>query len=111
MYSSCYDGSIRLMDVEKEVFDMVYSSEYSIYSISQSTHDVKSLHSMWLLLTFHPVGSVLQQPMLMIKLASQVELIMRTRVWYTITIRRADGFPHSGIIYLCLVSVNFTSCD
>ncbi|KAL8502571.1 hypothetical protein ACS0TY_021637 [Phlomoides rotata] len=44
MYSSCYDGSIRLMDVEKEVFDMVYSSEYSIYSISQSTHDVKSLY-------------------------------------------------------------------
>lgn len=44
MYSSCYDGFIRLMDVEKEVFDMVYSSEYSIYSLSQSPHDVKSLY-------------------------------------------------------------------
>ncbi|KAK6151635.1 hypothetical protein DH2020_014270 [Rehmannia glutinosa] len=44
VYSSCYDGFIRLMDVEKEVFDMVYSSEYTIYSISLSPRDVKSLY-------------------------------------------------------------------
>ncbi|KAL2482769.1 DROUGHT SENSITIVE 1 [Forsythia ovata] len=44
MFSSCYDGFIRLMDVEKEAFDLVYSSEYSIHSISQSPHDRKSLY-------------------------------------------------------------------
>ncbi|KAI3446796.1 hypothetical protein Pfo_003461 [Paulownia fortunei] len=44
MYSSCYDGFIRLMDVEKEVFDMVYSSEYTIYSISLSPRHTKSLY-------------------------------------------------------------------
>lgn len=44
MFSSCYDGFIRLMDVEKEVFDLMYSSEHSVYSISQSPHDTKSLY-------------------------------------------------------------------
>ncbi|CAA2994498.1 WD repeat-containing 76 [Olea europaea subsp. europaea] len=44
MFSSCYDGFIRLMDVEKEVFDLIYSSEHSVYSISQSPHDTKSLY-------------------------------------------------------------------
>ncbi|KAG8367544.1 hypothetical protein BUALT_Bualt16G0082900 [Buddleja alternifolia] len=44
MYSSCYDGFIRLMDVEKGVFNMVYSSEYTIYSISLSPYDTRSLY-------------------------------------------------------------------
>ncbi|XP_057767121.1 uncharacterized protein LOC130987561 isoform X2 [Salvia miltiorrhiza] len=44
MYSSCYEGFIRMMDVEKGVFDMVYHSEYCIYSISLSPRDVKSLY-------------------------------------------------------------------
>lgn len=44
MYSSCYDGFIRLMDVEKEVFHMVYASEYTIYSMCQSPDDIKSLY-------------------------------------------------------------------
>ncbi|EYU31796.1 hypothetical protein MIMGU_mgv1a005064mg [Erythranthe guttata] len=44
MYTSCYDGFIRLMDVEKEIFDMVYYSDYTVYSMSQSPHDVKSLY-------------------------------------------------------------------
>ncbi|PIN11375.1 WD40 protein [Handroanthus impetiginosus] len=44
MYSSCYDGFIRLMDVEKEVFDMVYYSEYTIYTLSLCPHDTKSLY-------------------------------------------------------------------
>ncbi|KAL3824590.1 hypothetical protein ACJIZ3_020619 [Penstemon smallii] len=44
VYSSCYDGFIRLMDVEKEVFDMVHYSEDSIYSISLSPNDTKSLY-------------------------------------------------------------------
>ncbi|KAL0345671.1 UNVERIFIED_CONTAM: WD repeat-containing protein 76 [Sesamum radiatum] len=43
MYSSCYDGFIRLMDVEKEVFDMLYSTEYPIYSMSLSPRDTNSL--------------------------------------------------------------------
>ncbi|KAH6819195.1 hypothetical protein C2S51_002798 [Perilla frutescens var. frutescens] len=44
MYSSCYNGFIRSMEVEKEVFHMEYLSEYCIYSISQSSHDMKSLY-------------------------------------------------------------------
>ncbi|KAK6126940.1 hypothetical protein DH2020_039318 [Rehmannia glutinosa] len=44
MYSSCYDGFVRLMDVEKEVFDMVYCSEYTVYSMSLSPHNIKSLY-------------------------------------------------------------------
>lgn len=44
MYSSCYDGFIRMMEVEKGIFDMVYHSEYCVYSMSQSPHDIKSLY-------------------------------------------------------------------
>ncbi|GFP89118.1 WD repeat-containing protein 76 [Phtheirospermum japonicum] len=44
MYSSCYDGFIRMMDVEKEMFDMVYYSEYAIYTLALSPHDTKSLY-------------------------------------------------------------------
>lgn len=33
MYSSCYDGIIRLMDVEKEVFDMIHSTDQGIFSL------------------------------------------------------------------------------
>lgn len=33
-----------MMDVEKEVFDMVYHSEYCIYSINLNPHDIKSLY-------------------------------------------------------------------
>ncbi|KZV29617.1 hypothetical protein F511_00895 [Dorcoceras hygrometricum] len=44
LYSSCYDGFVRLLDVEKEVFDMVYASEDSIYSMSINALDNKSLY-------------------------------------------------------------------
>ncbi|CAA0819964.1 DROUGHT SENSITIVE 1 [Striga hermonthica] len=44
MYSSCYDGFIRMMDVEKEVFDLIHFSESSIFSTCLSPHDVKSLY-------------------------------------------------------------------
>ncbi|KAL6506107.1 hypothetical protein OROHE_022636 [Orobanche hederae] len=44
IYTSCYDGFIRLMDVQREVFDMVYSGEHNIYSISLGAHDEKSLY-------------------------------------------------------------------
>ncbi|KAL6541177.1 hypothetical protein OROMI_025060 [Orobanche minor] len=44
VYSSCYNGFIRMMDVEKEVFDMVCCSDYTVYSIALSPHDTKSLY-------------------------------------------------------------------
>ncbi|KAJ0256691.1 DROUGHT SENSITIVE 1 [Hirschfeldia incana] len=42
--SSSYDGLIRLMDVEKSVFDLVYSSDDAIYSLSQRANDEQSLY-------------------------------------------------------------------
>lgn len=44
MYTSCYDGFIRLMDVEKELFDSLYFSDYSIYALSQRPDDMNSLY-------------------------------------------------------------------
>ncbi|KAG6676624.1 hypothetical protein I3842_15G161200 [Carya illinoinensis] len=44
IFTSCYDGFIRLMDAEKEVFDLVYSTEDTIYSLSQRSDDVKCLY-------------------------------------------------------------------
>ncbi|KAI8570518.1 hypothetical protein RHMOL_Rhmol01G0040600 [Rhododendron molle] len=44
VYSSCYDGFLRLMDVEKEMFLLLYSSNDAIVSISQRPNDVKSLY-------------------------------------------------------------------
>ncbi|KAL6973912.1 hypothetical protein U1Q18_028097 [Sarracenia purpurea var. burkii] len=44
VYTSCYDGFIQLMDVEKEVFDLVYSSDYSIFTISQRPDDARCLY-------------------------------------------------------------------
>ncbi|KAF8103403.1 hypothetical protein N665_0188s0339 [Sinapis alba] len=43
--SSSYDGLIRLMDVEKSVFDLVYSSSGdAIFSLSQRPNDEQSLY-------------------------------------------------------------------
>ena len=44
IFTSCYLGFIRLMDVEKEIFDLVYSSEDPICSLSQRSDDVKCLY-------------------------------------------------------------------
>ncbi|WOH02770.1 hypothetical protein DCAR_0522159 [Daucus carota subsp. sativus] len=44
MFTCCYDGFIRLMDVEKEMFDLAYSGADSIYSIAQRADDVNSLY-------------------------------------------------------------------
>ena len=44
VFTSCYDGYIRLMDVEKEMFDLVHSSDYTIYSLSQRKDDMNSLY-------------------------------------------------------------------
>jgi len=42
--SSSYDGLIRLMDVEKSVFDLVYSTDEAIFSLSQRPNDEQSLY-------------------------------------------------------------------
>ncbi|KAH7569161.1 hypothetical protein JRO89_XS06G0115400 [Xanthoceras sorbifolium] len=44
IFTSSYDGFIRLMDAEKEVFNLVYSSEYSLYSLSQQPSNTNNLY-------------------------------------------------------------------
>ncbi|KAF4347548.1 hypothetical protein G4B88_012862 [Cannabis sativa] len=46
VFTSCYDGYIRLMDAEKEVFDLVYSSDdnKAIFSLSQRSNDAKCVY-------------------------------------------------------------------
>ncbi|KAL5547653.1 hypothetical protein UlMin_002884 [Ulmus minor] len=42
--TSCYNGYIWMMDAEKEVFDLIYSSDDTIFSLSQRPNDVKCLY-------------------------------------------------------------------
>ncbi|PON37196.1 Guanine nucleotide-binding protein, beta subunit [Trema orientale] len=44
VFTCCYDGYIRSMDVEKEIFDLIYSSDNTIYSFSQRSDDMKCLY-------------------------------------------------------------------
>ncbi|KAA8535293.1 hypothetical protein F0562_030296 [Nyssa sinensis] len=44
MFTCGYDGFIQLMDVEKEAFDLVYSGDHPIFSVSQRPNDVRSLY-------------------------------------------------------------------
>ncbi|CAI9098961.1 OLC1v1035700C2 [Oldenlandia corymbosa var. corymbosa] len=44
MFTSCYNGFIRMLDFEKELFDLVYASEHAIYSMSQKSDDPKSIY-------------------------------------------------------------------
>ncbi|KAL3535031.1 hypothetical protein ACH5RR_003492 [Cinchona calisaya] len=44
IFTSCYDGFIRLMDMEKERFDLVYTSDYAVFSMSQKPDDLNSLY-------------------------------------------------------------------
>ncbi|XP_004508386.1 uncharacterized protein [Cicer arietinum] len=44
IYTSCYDGLVRLMDVEKEIFDMVYNSDNCIYALSQPKNEANCLY-------------------------------------------------------------------
>ncbi|XP_022987507.1 WD repeat-containing protein 76 [Cucurbita maxima] len=44
VHTSCYDGFIRLMDAEKEMFDLLYRSEYTVYSLSQQSNDANCLY-------------------------------------------------------------------
>ncbi|KAI3782013.1 hypothetical protein L2E82_12044 [Cichorium intybus] len=40
----CYHGLIRSLDVNKEIFDLTYTTEDAIYSMSQRPDDVNSLY-------------------------------------------------------------------
>ncbi|KAE8735225.1 FAD-dependent oxidoreductase family protein [Hibiscus syriacus] len=44
IYSSCYDGFIRLMDAEKELFELVHSSDDTVYSLSQQANNSANLY-------------------------------------------------------------------
>ncbi|KAJ0989531.1 hypothetical protein J5N97_007887 [Dioscorea zingiberensis] len=44
IFTSSYDGLIRLMDVEAETFNMIYGSDFQIFSISQVPNDHNSLY-------------------------------------------------------------------
>ncbi|XP_027333074.1 WD repeat-containing protein 76 [Abrus precatorius] len=44
IYTSCYDGFVRLMDAEKEIFDLVLDSDETIYSLSQPTNEANCLY-------------------------------------------------------------------
>ncbi|KAK7329979.1 hypothetical protein VNO77_24162 [Canavalia gladiata] len=44
IYTGCYDGIVRLMDAEKEVFDLVLDCDESIYTLSQPTNEANCLY-------------------------------------------------------------------
>ncbi|KAJ3693426.1 hypothetical protein LUZ60_008906 [Juncus effusus] len=44
MYSSCYGGDLCLMDIEKEMFNIIYSSDYPIFSLCQSPNNHNLLY-------------------------------------------------------------------
>lgn len=46
VYSSCYDGFLRKMDIEREKFELVYSSTYgsSLFSLAQHPKNVNSVY-------------------------------------------------------------------
>lgn len=44
IYTSCYDGFLRMMDAEKEVFDLVFNSDDTIFSLAQPNNDANCLY-------------------------------------------------------------------
>ncbi|WVZ11048.1 hypothetical protein V8G54_015578 [Vigna mungo] len=44
IYTSCYDGVLRLMDAEKEIFDLVFESDETIYALSQPPNETNCLY-------------------------------------------------------------------
>ncbi|XP_074286583.1 uncharacterized protein LOC141611841 [Silene latifolia] len=44
VYTSSYDGSIRLMDIEREEFELAHSSSYAIYSLAQQPNNANSVY-------------------------------------------------------------------
>ncbi|KAM0057012.1 putative transcription factor WD40-like family [Helianthus debilis subsp. tardiflorus] len=53
--TSCYDGFIRLLDVEKESFDLLYTSAYQVFSICRP-HD--NMNSLFIGESYGSVGSL-----------------------------------------------------
>ncbi|GAA0171784.1 hypothetical protein LIER_25740 [Lithospermum erythrorhizon] len=44
IFTSSHDGFIRLMDIEREVFDSIYTSKYPVNSISGKPHDKDTIY-------------------------------------------------------------------
>ncbi|XP_031378764.1 WD repeat-containing protein 76 [Punica granatum] len=44
MFTCCYDGFLRLMDVEKEIFDLVYVTDEAIFSLCQRPDNASCLY-------------------------------------------------------------------
>ncbi|EAZ42175.1 hypothetical protein OsJ_26738 [Oryza sativa Japonica Group] len=44
IYSCCYEGEICLMDLEKENFNMIYLTDYPIFSLCQAPNSPSSLY-------------------------------------------------------------------
>lgn len=46
MYTSCYNGLLRVMDIEKEMFELVYSSDSGseLFSLSQQPNNANSIY-------------------------------------------------------------------
>ncbi|MED6180830.1 hypothetical protein PIB30_013913 [Stylosanthes scabra] len=44
IYTSCYDGSVWLMDAEKEIFNLLYCSNRYIYSLHQPKNEANNLY-------------------------------------------------------------------
>ncbi|XP_030546648.1 WD repeat-containing protein 76 isoform X2 [Rhodamnia argentea] len=44
IFTCCYAGFVRMMDVEKERFDLVHASDDAIFSLSQRPHDGSCLY-------------------------------------------------------------------
>ncbi|OMO74733.1 hypothetical protein CCACVL1_16492 [Corchorus capsularis] len=43
IFTSCYDGFLRVMDAEKEVFDLLHHSDDTIFCLSQQASNLRSL--------------------------------------------------------------------
>ncbi|OMO90986.1 hypothetical protein COLO4_18748 [Corchorus olitorius] len=44
IFTSCYDGFLRVMDAEKEVFDLLHHSDDTIFCLSQQASNLRSLY-------------------------------------------------------------------
>ncbi|KAF8031363.1 hypothetical protein BT93_D0527 [Corymbia citriodora subsp. variegata] len=44
IFTCCYDGFVRMMDAEKEIFDLVHASDDAIFSLSQRPNDGSCLY-------------------------------------------------------------------
>ncbi|KAF7846943.1 hypothetical protein BT93_L3550 [Corymbia citriodora subsp. variegata] len=44
IFTCCFDGFVRMMDAEKEIFDLVHASDDAIFSLSQRPNDGSCLY-------------------------------------------------------------------